>query len=329
MPESLIESSGPETGLRAPQFSRPVEALLALAITALLLIPCVWQQHIQAGDLSSHVYNAWLAQEIKKNMVQGLTLVPVWTNVLTDWALERVMSAAGERVAERIVTGSAALVFFWGAFYAIGVASRRRPWLFSPILGMLTYGLVFHYGFLNFYLSTGLCLWVLGLLWHPTKRRVLLALPLTVLAVLAHGLPVLWVFSVLAYLHLTWRIPEVWRILVPVGGFAALTLIQTVLMSRFTYNWSVSQTASLDGYAGIMGVGQVWLFDSKYLIVSGALLLVFVILFLERFDKGNFLNDPLTQLWMLHMAAFVLMPSAIRLPQYQHVLAYIPSGFPC
>ena len=324
MPESLIYSSGPKAAPRSPQFSRLIETWLVLAITAVILIPCVWQDRIQAGDLSSHVYNAWLVQEIKRDSVQGLALVPVWTNVLTDWALERLMSAAGERVAERIVIGSAALIFFWGAFFAINRASSRRPWLLSPVLGMLTYGLVFHFGFLNFYLSTGLCLWVLGLLWRPTRQRALIALPLAVLAVLAHALPVVWVCALLAYLHLVWRMPDVWRILMPVGGLAALTIIQTVLTSRFPYRWSFSQTASLDGYAGITGVEQVWLFGPKYLIVSAALLIILATLFLERFDKGNFLSDPLVQLWMLHMAAFMLMPSAIQLPQYQHVLAYIP-----
>ena len=324
MPESLISSNSAETGSRTPRFSRLIEIWLAIAISAALVLPCVWQEHIQAGDLSSHVYNAWLVQQIKREAVPGLALIPVWTNVLTDWALERLMGVAGEPVAERVVAGSAALIFFWGAFFAINAASNRRPWLLCPVLGMVSYGLVFHFGFLNFYLSTGLCLWILGLLWRPTWRRALIAIPLTALAFLAHGLPVVWVFAVLAYLHLAWRVPQVWRILVPVGGVAGLAIVSTVIMSRFPYRWSFSQLASLDGYSGITGVDQVWLFDSKYLIVTAALLIIFVKLFLERFDRGNFLRDPLAQVWILHMVAFMLMPSAIQLPQYQHVLAYIP-----
>jgi len=35
---------------------------LVSLVSAAILIPCFWQRHIQAGDLASHVYNAWLAQ---------------------------------------------------------------------------------------------------------------------------------------------------------------------------------------------------------------------------------------------------------------------------
>ncbi len=34
--------------------------LQAIAISAGLLIPCFWHRRIEAGDLGSHVYNAWL-----------------------------------------------------------------------------------------------------------------------------------------------------------------------------------------------------------------------------------------------------------------------------
>jgi hypothetical protein len=45
---------------------------------------------------------------------------------------------------------------------------------------------------------------------------------------------------------------------------------------------------------------------------------------LRRIDQGRFLSDPVAQLWLLNVLAFVVLPSAVQLPQYQHVLAYIP-----
>jgi len=36
------------------------------AISALMVVPCWWHRRIEAGDLASHVYNAWLAQLIEK-----------------------------------------------------------------------------------------------------------------------------------------------------------------------------------------------------------------------------------------------------------------------
>src|SRR5262249_52154204 len=48
---------------------RPV---LILAVSVLLLIPCFWHRRIEAGDLPSHVYNAWLAQLIGQGQAPGL-----------------------------------------------------------------------------------------------------------------------------------------------------------------------------------------------------------------------------------------------------------------
>jgi len=45
---------------RALQFLRE-NVLAVLFLSVLILIPCFWHAHIQAGDLGSHIYNAWLA----------------------------------------------------------------------------------------------------------------------------------------------------------------------------------------------------------------------------------------------------------------------------
>ena len=307
-----------------PQFSRPIEILLAAIVTLALLAPCFWQARIQAGDLSSHLYNAWLAGQIEAGAVKGLALAPLTTNVLCDWILQRVTYIADPIAAERVACSLAVLVFFWGAFFWVNVATDRRPWLFTPILAMLTYGLIFHFGFLNFYLSAGLCFWFLGLLWNPSRKRALIAVPILMLAWLAHALPVVWAASVIAYLYAMRSIPAPWRMAAPVGGVALLAALQSFLMSRYTYNWSLDQSVSLSGIASITGVEQVFLYDAKYLILSAAILLVMLALFLERVDQGDLLNDPAGQIWSLHVVALVLMPSAIQLPQYQHVFAYIP-----
>ena len=291
---------------------------MMVAISLVLLIPCIWQERIQAGDLSSHVYNAWLAGQIQSGAVKGLTVIPLWTNVLSDWVLERLVYSTGPVTAERIVAGSAVLIFFWGAFLAVGAAAGRKPWLFCPLLGMLSYGLIFHFGFLNFYLSTGFCLWILGLLWHATSKRALAAVPLALLAFLAHALPVIWVGSVLAYVCIVRRIPMPWRMGAPLGGAALLAVLQSILMNRYPYRWSLQQTV-----LGLTGVDQIWLYDMKYLILAIAIFLVLLALLLERIDQGGLLKDPTGQIWILHVVALVLVPSAIHLPQYQHPLAYI------
>ena len=65
------------------------------AVSLVVLIPCFWQSRIQAGDLSSHIYNAWLAQWIERGEAPGLELTHPWTNVLFDTILSTLLRAVG------------------------------------------------------------------------------------------------------------------------------------------------------------------------------------------------------------------------------------------
>src|SRR5882672_11182295 len=134
-------------------------ALLSVAA----LIPCFWQRRIQAGDLASHIYNSWLAQQIGIGKAPGLVLAPMTTNVLFDLILGWLFRIAGSEPTQRIAVSLAVLIFFWGAFAFISAASGRRPWFIAPCLLMLAYGWVFHIGFFNFYLAVGLSFWALAL----------------------------------------------------------------------------------------------------------------------------------------------------------------------
>src|ERR1700676_3176020 len=131
--------------------------------SAILLIPCLWQHRIQAGDLSSHIYNSWLAQQIDLGRTPGLTIAPVTTNVLFDLILSWLFRRFGAEAAQRIAVSLVVLIFFWGAFALASATSKRLPWFLVPCLAMLTYGWVFYMGFFNFYLAAGLSLWALAL----------------------------------------------------------------------------------------------------------------------------------------------------------------------
>ncbi len=73
------------------------------AISALILVPCLWHRRIEAGDLASHVYNAWLAQLIEKGQAPGLYIAKQWDNVLFDVALLRAANLAGLAAAQKII----------------------------------------------------------------------------------------------------------------------------------------------------------------------------------------------------------------------------------
>ena len=65
-------------------------ALRILLISAAVLAPVFWHRTIAAGDLGSHLYNAWLAQLIRHGYAPGLWLAPRWNNVLFDLLLSEI-----------------------------------------------------------------------------------------------------------------------------------------------------------------------------------------------------------------------------------------------
>ena len=87
-----------------------------LALSILLLAPVFWQPRVQAGDLSSHIYNAWLAELIETGRTQGMVVVQQTTNVLFDLMLSALFRVGGAEFAQRVSVSVAVLIFVWGAF---------------------------------------------------------------------------------------------------------------------------------------------------------------------------------------------------------------------
>src|ERR1700734_2137049 len=110
--------------------------LRILGISVLLLAPCFWHRHIEACDLGSHLYNAWLAQLIHRGQVPGLWISGQRTNVLFDLFLSSFGALFGLHAAERIAVSLSILIFFWGAFTLVAAASLRAPWFLAPIIAM-------------------------------------------------------------------------------------------------------------------------------------------------------------------------------------------------
>src|SRR5215471_10246712 len=74
-----------------------------IVVSALLVIPCIWHKHIQAGDLGSHVYNTWLAQLAEKGQGPGIVVVRQWNNVFFDISLDYAARLFGWHAAERLL----------------------------------------------------------------------------------------------------------------------------------------------------------------------------------------------------------------------------------
>jgi len=313
--EVLAEAARAESG--PLQRTRP--ALLYLVVSVALLVPCFWQSRIQAGDLSSHIYNTWLARQIERGEAPGLEIVPQATNVLFDLILARLYGPLGPNLTQRVAVSGAVLNFFWGAFYFISVISRGRPWFITPFLAMLAYGWVFHTGLFNFYLALGFCWWALAFLWQG-GRRALLAAPLLALAFVAHGLPVAWAAAVGSYVWLSRRMPPARGLVLAVVAFVAIVGEHFLLMRRYSSSWSPWQILRMTG------LDQVLVFGPNFLLVAGALLVVGRYLFvrvLKTTRPRDLLLSLPVQVVLLNAVGVALVPSKIELPYFNHALVYI------
>lgn len=319
-----------ETGLLPPSAGRPSwRAHLGrfgrsrwayVAASCLLLLPCYWQPRVQAGDLASHIYNAWMAQLIETGRAEGLAIVNQTTNVLFDLLLSALFRFFGAEAAQRIAVALAVLIFIWGAFALVAACSGRKPWHMLPCLAMLAYGWVFHMGFFNFYLSLGLCFWALALAWEWSPRRWAPAAALLLLAYLAHALPVAWAVCLAGYLAVARPMSPRARLWVSASSLAAMAVLHVVLSHRMTTQWSPGQIRLLTG------ADQVWVFDGKYYFILVGLLLVWGVMFIHllRGAGARSVASSLTfHMCLLSAAGVFILPTTVLIPGFQHALVYI------
>src|SRR6202034_2313740 len=205
---------------------------LYFAVALLLAVPCVWTQHVQASDLSSHLYNAWLTNLATAGATKGLYVVPQYSNVLFDFALSWLLKSFSVVSTERIAVIAAVQIFFWGCFALVSATGRRPAWQCAPLLALLTYGAVFRMGFFNFYISVGICCAAIALVWWNNSLARWLAFALLRIAWIAHFVPCLWGLAVIGYiLSARWTKPSHrWRLLaagiIGIGGLAAFLAIR-------------------------------------------------------------------------------------------------------
>jgi hypothetical protein len=286
--------------------------------SAAVLVPCFWQERIQAGDLGSHIYNAWLAELIRQGRAPGLSIVPQKTNVLFDLLLSGLFHTVGSGAAQRIAVSLAVLVFVWGAFAFIGAVARRE-WALLPLIAMLAYGWVFRMGFFNFYLSLGLCFWALALAWSLAPRRLLAAVPVLAVAFVAQSLPVVLACALLGILWLARRWPERRGQLI-LAAIGALVLLHAALSAMMPTNWT------LRPIQGVAGFDQVWVCGDKYWIPTIGLLLMCVSLVAQSVRRDgalSLLGSERFAALAITAAGIVILPSWIWIPGYAHALVFI------
>ncbi len=317
------EATVEERAARRQRSIRPTRWMICIGVSILVLIPCFWQTRIQAGDLSSHLYNAWLVQLIERGQAPGLTLARQTNNVLFDLMLSGLLPVFGAVNTERIAVSAAVLVFFWGAFSFVWSFSRRSgqvPWHLALCVAMLAYGWVYHMGLFNFYMSLGLCLGGLAL---ATRRKLLCvagALPLFGMAYLAHALPVAWAGGALVYYWAARALRPRYRVMLCGACLASLGVLATILCTRFGGRWSEGQAVAMTG------AEQLWVFGLHYVPLIVALLAIWVLWFqrlLDTLGTERLILDIRFQICLLCAAGAIIIPGAVMLPGMRHTLGLI------
>ena len=330
MPRGDSADSGlsAQEGEASQPLSRPKhwrDALRVTVISVILLVPCFWQSRIQAGDLSSHLYNAWLATLIAQGKAPGLWIDHRTNNVLTDVTLQSLSEHAGPGLAQRILVSAAVLIFGGGAITFIStLAGRKNWWLILPCVWMFTYGFFYEIGFFNFYLSFGFCLWYLTIFWRRGWRIGMAASPLLGLAWMTHPFPAVWAVGTVAYLAIA-RKRQPRQLLITMGlGVVVLGAARYVLMSRFQCRWFWQQILLTSG------ADQALIFGPKYLYIVAPVLLVSILLVIRLITTYGWtkllLGMPF-QLWVLNAAAVALLPNDVFFPQYAVAFGYVANRF--
>jgi hypothetical protein len=292
---------------------------LVLCLSALLVVPCLWHRDIEAGDLGSHVYNAWLAQLIGKGQAPGLYLAWQWNNVLFDVALLHTANVVGFAAAEKIVVSLCVLIFFWGVFALVSAVSGRLPWLLSPCIAMLAYGYAFHMGFFNYYLSVGFGCFCLALVWRERRGNWIAAAVPAGLVFLAHPIGFLWVLGTIGYLAIRRVLPGWWKSVLTAGAVAFLAGVRAYLHTRA--DMAVDWTRAMP-VVQTNGADQLVLFGDRYATLALVAITFGVISLMvdvagRQKERGWWRTFVLpVELYFVAFAATALLPENLHVPWY-------------
>lgn len=297
--------------------------LKLMAVSGLALTPCFWHREIVADDLGSHLYNAWLAQLIRRGQAPGLWLAHQWTNVLLDFLLSGLGSAFGFRVAEKIAVSLAVLIFFWGTFALASAVARRASWFLLPCIALAAYGWTFHMGFFNYYLSLGLSFFSLAIFWRGRGWERLVALAMAPLVAVAHPLGFFWLLGAGLYIGLAAKPPRRYQFLLFLAAIAMILGLRYYLVHHY-----ITAPATKPFYF-FNGADQLFLFGERYRIpelalIAFALISLAVDVVRRRREAGlwEYYAIPL-QLYLLVELAVPLFPGGVRFPHHAAPIALL------
>ena len=305
-----MPSTAPHPPLPDPSLIKPGDKALILRAVAYLgaslicLVPCFWQTRIQASDLSSHLYNAWLANLISQNQLAGLHLVRLWDNIEFDVVLATLLPILGLNWTTRLVVGAAVLLVFWSAFVFVRTLSGSEPWAITPWLVAFTYGMPFQAGLFNFYLSVGWSLLAVSCVWNRVSRLSLFALPLFALAWVAHPLPVGLCVGLLIWHRLAPTIKPRSRYILLAVAALILTVILILTHQHFPKHAPLFATGATEL---VFFSRSYYLPSALFLVVAGSILIA------NRDQVRRIALEPFATTYLLCLVVVCLAPGELDL----------------
>ena len=288
---------------------------LILAVSAAVLIPCFWHARIEAGDLGSHVYNAWLAQLIEKGKAPGLYFSRQSDNILFDVALLWFAKALGFAAAQKIAVSLCVMTFIWGVFAFVHAVTERPPWFLTPCIAMLAYGYSFSMGFMNYCWSLGLACFAMAIVWRAPRRVDWIGAAIfALLTYVAHPIGFLWLVGTLAYVKVRENLPGWWKVMLPLTAAAGFCAVF----------WYVSHRPELSAdwdrgpFYLYNGADQLALYGKRYMVLAVAafgfgVACVGVDLFAGNGERGGWKRFALPLEWYaVAFCATALLPENLK-----------------
>ncbi len=328
---SAIAESDNRPGCDSPQsrwqlfrFARK-HVLGMVFASAIALIPCFWHPRIEAGDLASHSYNAWLTSLAYQGKAPGLWVGTQNNNILFDILLLRLGSVLGFSLGERIAVCIAVLVFVWGSFSLVSAAAGRPAWFLLPLLTMLAYGWTFQMGFFNFYLSLGLSCIGLAILWRACGAEYLYPAVIAGLIWLAHPLGMAWFAATGTYVGMAKALKSSWQWVLSITALGVLFLIRLHLASQYRVSLARGHFYEFNGSDQFsLGVRYKFLSLCVILAIAGCILLHVI----RIWDERPVSYFPLwLQLFVVSLLGVAILPDAIWITGYAEPVSFISSRF--
>lgn len=327
-----VRDSGIPVSARFVRDSWPI----LVPISIVLILPCFWHRHIEANDLGSHTYNAWLVHLIRQERAPGLWVKHIWDNVLFDWMLSGLGSLFGFGLGEKIAVSLVVLFFVWSVFAFVSAVSHTVPWTLLPAMAMLAYGWTFQSGFFNYYLATALSFLALSIFCVTRGWKRLYAVALTPLVFCAQPLGLAWFLGAALYILIAEIAPQRLRVHLPAAAGLLLLLIHKFMWHNWhgvRFHFRVGESGGSMPFYTITGFDQLMIYGNRYRLLAGGLFLFVTACLLcdvaKRTNEEGYWSRwrlPL-ELYIVAELGVLLLPDIVYLPRYASPIFFLLQRF--